>query len=102
MFTTLGKGASLWLERKMPERWYELLRERMQVEELRMRVVKDGSVIEDGHLQDLLTEAHSLDGEMLHVMRQAIAEVWDAKQPPANRRHDTGRLTLGSQVAQQG
>ena len=63
----------MWHERKMPERWYELLRERMQVEELRMRVVKDGST--EDHLEDLLTEAHCLDLKMLQVMRQAIAEV---------------------------
>jgi hypothetical protein len=63
----------MWHERKMPERWYELLRERMQVEELRMCVVKDGST--EDHLEDPLTEAHSLDLKMLQVMRQAIAEV---------------------------
>jgi hypothetical protein len=56
----------------MPGRWYELLRERMHVEELRMRVVKDGSIVE--HLDNLLTEAYNLDREMLQVMRQAIAE----------------------------
>lgn len=65
-------GGSMWHERKMPERWYELLRERMHVEELRMRVVKDGSIVE--HLDNLLTEAYNLDREMLQVMRQAIAE----------------------------
>jgi hypothetical protein len=32
----------MWNERKMPERWYELLREWMQVEQLRMRIVKHG------------------------------------------------------------
>jgi hypothetical protein len=64
----------MWNERKMPERWYELLRERMQVEKQRMRVIKDGYVIEDDHLQELLTGADSLDREMLLVMRQAIAE----------------------------
>jgi hypothetical protein len=31
----------MWNERKMPERWYEL-REWMQVEQLRMRIVKHG------------------------------------------------------------
>jgi hypothetical protein len=61
-------------ESKMPERWYKLLRERMQIEKQRMRVIKDGSIIEDDHLQELLTEAHSLDREMLLVMRQVIAE----------------------------
>jgi hypothetical protein len=65
-------GAGMWHERKMPERWHELLRERMHVEELRMRVVKDGSIVD--RLEDLLTEAHNLDREMLQVMRQAIAE----------------------------
>jgi hypothetical protein len=64
----------MWNERKMPKRWYELLRARMQVEEQRMRVIKEGNVIEDDHLLELLTEAHSLDREMLLVMRQAIAE----------------------------
>jgi hypothetical protein len=64
----------MWNERKMPQRWYELLRERMQVEEQRMRVIKDGHIIEKDDLQELLTEAHSLDAEMMLVMRQAIAE----------------------------
>lgn len=59
-------------EREMPERWYELLRERMHVEEQRMRLVKDGSIVD--HVEDLLTKAHNLDREMLQVMRQAIAE----------------------------
>ena len=71
MLTALG--ASMWHERKMPERWYELLRERMRVEEVRMRVVKDGSI--EDHLQDLLSEAHNLDRQMLQVMRQVIVEV---------------------------
>ena len=74
----------MWHERKMPERWYELLRERMQVEELRMRFVKDGST--QDHLEDLLTEAHSLDRKMLQVMRQAIAELLigeEASRPQA-------------------
>jgi hypothetical protein len=64
----------MWNERKMPERWYELLRERMQVEKQRMRIIKDGCIIRDDHLQELLTEAHSLDREMLLTMRQVIAE----------------------------
>jgi hypothetical protein len=64
----------MWNERKMPERWYGLLRERMQVEEQRMRVIKDGSIVEDDYLDELLTEADSLNREMLQVMRQAIAE----------------------------
>jgi hypothetical protein len=66
-------GTSMWNERKMPERWYGLLRERMQVEEQRMRVIRDGSIVEHDDLKDLLAQADSLDREMLLVMRQAIA-----------------------------
>ena len=61
MLRMLGTGAIMWNEREMPARWYELLRERMQVEQLRMRIVKHGYLIEDDQLQELLTEAHSLD-----------------------------------------
>jgi hypothetical protein len=64
----------MWNEREMPARWYELLRERMQVEQIRMRIVKHGYLIEDDQLQELLTGAHRLDGEMLLIMRQTIAE----------------------------
>jgi len=60
-------------ERKMPERWYGLLRERMQVEEQRMRVIKDGDITEHDDMEELMAEADSLDREMLLVMRQAIA-----------------------------
>ena len=70
----------------MPARWYELLRERMQVEQLRMRIVKYGYLIEDDQLQELLTEVHSLDAEMLRVMRQTIAEALvreEASRPQA-------------------
>jgi hypothetical protein len=63
----------MWNERIMPERWYGLLRERMQVEEQRMRVVKDGDIIELDDLEDLMAQADSLDREMVLVMRQAIA-----------------------------
>ena len=63
----------MWDERKMPERWYGLLRERMQVEEQRMRVIRDGGIVEHDDLEDLLAQADSLDREMLLVMRQAIA-----------------------------
>ena len=63
----------MWNERKMPERWYELLRKRMHVEEQRMRLTK-GGIIEDDQLQKLLMEADSLDREMLLVMRQTVAE----------------------------
>ena len=57
----------------MPERWYGLLRERMQVEEQRMRVIRDGGIVDYDYLEDLLAQADSLDREMLLVMRQAIA-----------------------------
>jgi hypothetical protein len=66
-------GESMWNERKMPERWYGLLRERMQVEEQRMRVIKDGDIIEHDDLEELMAQADSLDRAMLLVMRQAIA-----------------------------
>jgi len=62
----------MWNERKMPERWYRLLRERMQVEEQRMRVIKDCDIIQYDDLQELMAQADSLDREMLLVMRQAI------------------------------
>jgi hypothetical protein len=64
----------MWNEREMPARWYKLLRERMQVEQLRMRIVKQAYLIKDYELQDVLTEVHKLDAEMLLVMRQTIAE----------------------------
>ena len=44
----------MWDERKMPERWYELLRERMQVEEQRMRVIRNGDIIEHDDLEQLM------------------------------------------------
>ena len=66
-------GVSMWNERKMPERWYGLLRQRMQVEEQRMRVIKDGDIIEYDDLEQLMAQADRLDREMLLVMRQAIA-----------------------------
>jgi hypothetical protein len=66
-------GGSMWNERKMPERWYGLLRERMRVEEQRMRVIRDGDIVEHDDLEELLAQADSLDREMLLVMRQAIA-----------------------------
>ena len=68
----------MWNESKMPERWYELLRERMQVEEQRMRAVRDGDIIEDDDLEKLMAQAASLDHEMLLVMRQAIAATIEA------------------------
>ena len=63
----------MWNERKMPERWYGLLRQRMQVEEQRMRVIRDGGIVDNDYQEDLLAQANSLDREMLLVMRQAIA-----------------------------
>jgi hypothetical protein len=64
----------MWNEREMPARWHELLRERMLVEQLRTRIVKDGYLIKDDELQEVLIEAHRLDEEMLLVMRQTIGE----------------------------
>ena len=64
----------MWNEREMPERWYGLLRERMHLEEQRMRVIRDGDIIEHDDLGELMARADSLDQEMLLVMRQAIAE----------------------------
>jgi len=66
-------GVSMWNERKMPERWYGLLRKRMQVEEQRMRVIRDGGIVDNDYQEDLLAQADRLDREMLLVMRQAIA-----------------------------
>ena len=63
----------MWNERKMPERWYGLLRQRMQVEEQRMRVIRDGGIVDNDDQEDLLAQADRLDREMLLVMRQAIA-----------------------------
>jgi hypothetical protein len=63
----------MWSERKMPERWYELLGERMQVEKQRMDLIKHCNTEDDRH-EELLTRAYNLDREMLLVMRQAIAE----------------------------
>jgi hypothetical protein len=63
----------MWNERKMPEQWYGLSRERMEVEEQRMRVIKDGDIIEHDDLEELMAQAESLDRAMLLVMRQAIA-----------------------------
>ena len=45
----------------------------MQVEEQRMRVIKDGDIIEYDDLEQLMAQADSLDRKMLLVMRQAIA-----------------------------
>ena len=68
----------------MPEGWYELLRERMQVEEQRIRVIQDGEIIENDDLEELLARADSLDREMLLVMRQAIAEAIEANNSAAS------------------
>jgi hypothetical protein len=64
----------MWNERNMPQRWYGLLREQMQLEEQRMRVVRGGDIVENDYLEKLLTQVQSLEREMLLVMRQAIAE----------------------------
>lgn len=74
----------MWNERKMPERWYELLRKRMQVEEQRMRGIRDGDIIEHNHLEKLMAQADSLDREMLLVMRQAIAGAIEEKTSAAS------------------
>jgi hypothetical protein len=73
----------MWNESKMPERWYELLRERMQVEEQRMRAVRDGVMIEHDDLEELMAQAASLDHEMLLAMRQAIAATIEANPSAA-------------------
>ena len=73
----------MWDERKKPERRYELLRERMQVEEQRMRVIQDAKIIENDDLEELLARADSLNREMLLVMRQAIAGAIEANQSVA-------------------
>jgi uncharacterized ferritin-like protein (DUF455 family) len=73
----------MWNEREMPERWYELLRERMQVEEQRVRAVRDGDIVEHDGLEELMAQAANLDHEMLLVMRQAIAAGIEAKPSAA-------------------
>ena len=83
----------MWHEREMPARWYDLLRERMEVEQLRMRIVKGGYLIKDYELQEVLTEAHRLDAEMLVVMRQTIAEAWCARIH-AHRPHDARTIAV--------
>ena len=98
----VGDRAIMWNEREMPARWYKLLRERMQVEQLRMRIVKDGYLIKDYELQDVLTEAHRLDVEMLLVMRQTIAEALAREEvsPPAGGMNAV--QALSGQAAQPG
>jgi hypothetical protein len=88
-------GESMWNERKMPERWYELLRERMQVEEQRMRVIKDGDIIEHDDLEELMAQADSLDREMLLVMRQAIAGAIGATSRPLHLSRRTSGASGG-------
>jgi hypothetical protein len=65
----------MWNESKMPARWYELLRERMQVEKKHMRAIKDCSIVKGDRLEEFLTLAQGLDRQMLQVMRHAIAKV---------------------------
>jgi hypothetical protein len=74
----------MWNESKMPERWYELLRERMQVEEQRMRAIRDGDIIEHDDLEELMAQAARLDREMLLVMRQAIAPAIETNSSAAS------------------
>jgi len=74
----------MWNERKMPDRWYGLLRERMQVEEQRMRIIKDAVIIEHDDLEELMAQADSLDREMRLVMRQAIAGAIEANTSAAS------------------
>jgi hypothetical protein len=61
-------------ERELPARWYELLRERMHVEQQRMALIKNRNTENNGW-EELMTRANSLDQEMTLVMRQAIDEV---------------------------
>jgi len=77
----------MWNESKMPERWYELLRERMQVEEQRMLATRNGNIIEHDDLEELLARAASLDHEMLLVMRQTIAAAIEANPSAAAPLH---------------
>ncbi|MGC2081624.1 MAG: hypothetical protein WA728_37515 [Xanthobacteraceae bacterium] len=74
----------MWNERKMPERWYGLLRQRMQVERQRMGAIRDGKIIEHDDLEKLMAQADSLDREMLLVMRQAIAGAIEANASAAS------------------
>jgi hypothetical protein len=85
----------MWNESKMPERWYELLHERMQVEEQRMRTIRDGGIIEHDDLEELMAQVSSLDHEMLLVMRQAIAATIEAN-PSAAPLHGSAEWRAGS------
>jgi len=91
------RGPFMLNEREMPARWYDLLRERMHVEQPRMRIVKDGYLIKDYELQEVLIEAHRLDMEMLLVMRQTIAEALAREEvllPIAEYRPRRGELSI--------
>jgi hypothetical protein len=55
----------------------------MQVEEQRMRAVRDSVMIEHDDLEELMAQAASLDHEMLLVMRQAIAAAIEANPSAA-------------------
>jgi hypothetical protein len=74
----------MWNERKMPARWYRLLRQRMQVEEQRMGAIREGDIIKHDDLAKLMAQAESLDREMLLVMRQAIAGAIEANDSVAS------------------
>jgi len=81
----------MWNERNTPERWYELLRERMHVEQLRMRIVKDARPVENDLVQQLLAEAQRLDAEMLFVMKQTVAEALVLQQNLTQTQSSSGR-----------
>ncbi len=64
-----------WNEREMPERWYELLRGRMKVEQERMQAwgwTSRGGALKNGYLRMLQRQAHDLDRQMRDEMRRVI------------------------------
>jgi hypothetical protein len=68
---------SMWNEREMPERWYELLRERLKVEEERQRIFFGLRRDEPGVRGELLRKARRLEGEMRGVMARLVGDVPD-------------------------
>ena len=84
----------MWNESKMPERWYELLHQRMQVEEQRMRATRNGDIIEHDDLEELMAQAARLDQAMLLVMRQVIAAAIEANPAPLHARSAEWRAGL--------
>jgi hypothetical protein len=79
----------------MPERWYGLLRERMQVEEQRIRAIRDGDIIKHDDLGELMAQAARLDHEMLLVMRHAIAAAIKANPSAAPLRARSAEWRAG-------